>query len=680
MRLSHLAAVATLVALLGAMFVAMGSAAAHSVGECDDDEYLTADACRDNVLIDLPGDDPDAGRTVKFDPDTHTEAAEIALDPWDEFEHDSSTHGPSVTIKFDDSDGIVSASAGQLTGTVTVTGILTSTLADDEGGTDGVQRTETAEKIVANDILSLAWIRVSGELDHAASGEVPLKATTGTTALDNDDASTVSATFTVVIPAGTTPGEYTVSTYVIDGVYDAEAETPVVNDLYDYSGEVLSAGAKSGSKSFEVGDAGVGLSSATLSLGNREADKSYTVSDEAKPESGSDVADGDGINLVVSAFNSLGNKSNPGDVSRITVIAPGGNVEIGTDDGDLDKAMGTNDSASNGQDVGQMIRLKVRKADGKPGNIDVYAILTGPSGAAVTETRTLHFTGDASALELGDASGTLHNQVVSNAVAATADSPAVADSDHRDRITVPLTANDSGGNTAGVPNVRITIKDPKGGTVGTTRIARDQTDKAPGKNNQITLESMGSATNPLAAGEYTVMVTGDGNTAEGTFMVAGAPDNIVVSTETNTDEVQLGSLVTVTATVTSGDAKVSEGTLVDFASGGALKLDPVGKVEGVKTKAGVAKAKFIVSSGSGLGTVIVTSGDADGTATVTLPGAEAMADEEASVSCLHNLAGFTSWTCDVESSASEIFGLVSGRGRDRPPPVERYRLGPLLSG
>ncbi len=39
-----------------------------------------------------------------------------------------------------------------------------------------------------------------------------------------------------------------------------------------------------------------------------------------------------------------------------------------------------------------------------------------------------------------------------------------------------------------------------------------------------------------------------------------------------------------------------------------------------------------------------------------------MPEEEASVACLSNLNGFATWACGVESSASEIFGLVSGRG------------------
>ena len=648
-----------MIALVGAMFVALAPVRAHSVGECSDAEYLTAAKCRMEVGWDADSDAATPNVPFVLGENGATEDD----DPWTEFDHDASTHGPSVSITFNDSDGIVSPSAGQLTGTITVTGILQfGDLTDSDGDEDGIQHNGT--EVNSAPALQLAWVRVSGELDHASSGMETLVATTGPpAALDNDDTSAVSAPFTVIIPAGTTPGDYTVSTTVLSTQdTDADEDDVATNDpLYNYSGEPLTAGAKSASKSFTVGDAGIGLSAATLSLGNRKADVPATVSDEAKPESGSDVADGDGINLVVTASNSLGNKSNGSDVSRITVIAAGANIEIGTSDGHEANASGDNDSESM-DGVGQLTRLKVRKADGKPGSVDVYAILTGPSGAAVSETLTLNFTGDASALALGEPSGSLHNQTVSNAVAATADSAAVADSDHRDRITIALSATDAGANTADVPNVRISITDPKGATVGTTRIARDQVDKAPGENNQIRLDSLGSASNPLAAGEYTLKVVSGDNEAEVTFVVAGAPDAIGVSATTNTDDVQLGSLVTVEATVTSGDSNVSEGTLVDFASGGSLELDPVGKVEGVKTKGGVAKAKFIVSSGSGLGTIIVTSGDADGTATVTLPGAEAMADEEASVACLSNLAGFSTWSCGVETSASEIFGFVSARG------------------
>ena len=68
---------------------------------------------------------------------------------------------------------------------------------------------------------------------------------------------------------------------------------------------------------------------------------------------------------------------------------------------------------------------------------------------------------------------------------------------------------------------------------------------------------------------------------------------------------------------------------------------------------GPGTSKISAISGDGLAVVtVVVGGDAD----------DAMAEEEASVSCLSSLSGFSTWSCGVETSASEIFGLVSGRG------------------
>ena len=90
-----------------------------------------------------------------------------------------------------------------------------------------------------------------------------------------------------------------------------------------------------------------------------------------------------------------------------------------------------------------------------------------------------------------------------------------------------------------------------------------------------------------------------------------------------------------------------------------------GDTEDQKTDDGVATATFVAV---GPGTSVITA-VADGKSAVAVvtstAGAvepEAMPEEEASVACLSNLAGFATWACGVESSASEIFGLVSGRG------------------
>ncbi len=615
-----------MIALVGAMFVVMQPASAHSVGECSDPEYLSETKCN-----------AETGGTTDDDEDTAG---------WTEAAHSGANHPPALTISFDDSDGIVAAGT-QVGVTVTSSGIL--------GSDPGANNTDA----VAIAEVSLSWIRTSGELDDPVTLDGDGDPTTlqlGLTASpsDMDDASVGTVSFAVIVPVGTTPGSYTVSA-MVTGAFDYDGD-PVTN--------------KVASKAFTVGDAGTGLASATLSLGNRVDDDPATVTDEARAESGSDVADGPfteaneaGINLVATASNSLGNKSNTGDVNEITVIAPGGTVTV-TGEVDPDNAPnrymgdGTNSAELGGSaaadkvKVGQTIGLNVQKADRKPGTVDVYVILTG-SGAAISETITLSFTGDASSLSIGDASGTLHNQVTD------------ADGDDRDKITFALSANDAGGSDAGVPKGTVRVFDPSGVRVGTDVIKTTQGPNAAGAPNAlITLETLKAAPSSVKAGEYTVKLSAGEHSAEQTFTVAGKADAISLETESSTDTVELGSLITITADVSSGDAPVAEKTLVTFTPAGALKLAYVGVGDKAqaRTQSGMASVQFVVSEGSGLASVIVTAGNASATTSISTAAEDAMADEEASVACLSNLAGFATWACGVESSASEIFGLVSGRG------------------
>ena len=114
---------------------------------------------------------------------------------------------------------------------------------------------------------------------------------------------------------------------------------------------------------------------------------------------------------------------------------------------------------------------------------------------------------------------------------------------------------------------------------------------------------------------------------------------------------------------TEGDQTIGEP--VTFTAVGALEMKTIRNQISttVGTKDGVATARFVVTKGSGTATIIISAGDAS--TFVSLNDAvdeEAMPEEEASVACLSNLAGFATWACGVESSASEIFGLVSARG------------------
>ena len=623
---TNVVALAVLLAMVATMFVMFTPAQvqAHDLGTCSNPEYLTETACEDATRDDDPATDG------------------IQVGVWAAGTHTASNHRPSVTVSFGDSDGIV-APGGTVKVHVTISGLF---------ATEGTRN--VAEAGSAN----ILYVRASGELDHPSAGAIAT-ADAGWTATVNpgDDLSAVTATVDLIVPEGTTLGDYTISTRVQG--YPYGATTAAVEDdpqTDDDEGDENDRLTLSDSATLTVGEAGVGLSTATLALGNRVKENTATVKEDVKAESGSDDAEGDGINLVVTASNSLGNKSNNGDVSQITVIAPGGKIEIGTDDGDEDAVGGTDTDSATASGVGQLTRLKVAKADGKPGTVDVYAILTGPSGAAVSETLTLNFTGDASSLTLGEASGTLHSQV-------TAD-----EDDNRDVISFALSATDSGGNnlTAGIPSVQFRVTNEAGASVATTDISRAQGANAVGiPNAKITLTSLKEAPAALKAGEYTLKVIAGENSAEQTFSVTGVADAISASAESNTDPVQLGSLITVTATVTSGDINVAEKTAVNFTTAGALKLVSVDKDGGATasgvTKAGVATAQYVVSEGTGHASIIVSAGNASTTASVSV-GAAAAEAEEVTLDCLSETAGFATYTCGVDSSASELFALVSGRG------------------
>jgi hypothetical protein len=655
---TQVVALAALLALVAAMFVAFAPARAHDLGECANPEYLTQADCEGEEKD--WDKDPDTADTAWTSGIRVTGASEDVPSPWTPGTHTASNHPPTLTISFNDTDGVVGDDS-TVRVTVTSSGIFLATTTIDEG---------TAAPGVVLD-----YVRASGELDHPDQGAAGAAGSLGNlgvsqTASGLDDESASSAIFDLVIPDGTTPGEYTVSARIASGIdYDKDEVTRLT-----------------ASKVLTVGDPGIGLAAAELALGNRVNDNKGTVEDEAKAESGSDVADGaftdanpKGINLVVSALNSLGEKSNNGDLGQITVIAPGGDITINRPAGtgpevDQDPTLqqaaftstGSNsvslseyvaDSGDSGADeVRQTISVTVSKSDKKPGSVDVYAILTGPAGAAVTSTVTLAFTGDASSLELGGPTASMHNQMVETLVAEK-------DTDHRDVISFALGASDAGGNDAVVPTVRTKITDPDGKTVSTTRIARAQGANAVGTPNaKISLSSMGIATAPLAGGEYTLTVTSGDNSAEVTFFVAGAADGIAIETASSSDPVALGSVVTVTANVSDGEAvPVADGTLVEFTSAGALELKGVGAVAGVKTKAGVASARFVVSKGSGLAAIIVSSGTASNSTAISA-GAAAEEVEAVSLDCLTETSGFSVYTCGVDSSASELFGLVSGRG------------------
>ena len=657
-----------MIALVGAMFVAMGSAAAHDLGTCDDPEYLTAAKCR-----------MEAGWDHDEDPSTPNQAyvvnsSDADADPWTAGTHTAANHPPTLGIVVLDSDGIVPDDS-----TVTVMIVMSGVFTEDprEEANQGV-RPPTVSTAVALDqddnryaATKLQYVRVSGELEGVAAPRFMQ-----TSNLD-DDMSANRAFAMIDIPAGTTPGTYTVSTKLAAGTY------------FDYSGNEMNA--KSARATFTVGDAGLGLSSAALSLGNRVHDDPATLTDETKPESGSDSATGNGINLVVTASNSLDNKADNSSIDQITVIAPGGDITINaamvddpndttaphgkrplfvatTEDNsssldeDVMRGLGSDGSTVlTGDAIRQAMSITVNKADDQPGTVDVYVILSG-KGAAISNTVTLTFTGPNDALSIGEPSDTLL------AFTEVTTLPEVL---RRDIVSFDLGALDAGGNAGGVPDVRVRILNPDGKVVNEDSIDVEQgpnSKKVP--NAKLTLTSLNDALTPLDAGTYTVKITSAGGlSASGEFMVVGRADGVEVTVDTN-DPSAVGEIITATANVTADGETVPNGTIVTFnandvAGDGDSVLVAVGSGAVQRTIGGTATASF-VAVGPGSSVVSATAHRTTAVQVIASTAgaveAEAMPEEEASVACLSNLNGFATWACGVESSASEIFGLVSGRG------------------
>jgi hypothetical protein len=466
--------------------------------------------------------------------------------------------------------------------------------------------------------------------------------------------------------AGAPAGEYTL-TFTADnnGDFADAADTDAEADKRDTQTLTLS-----------IGEPGTGLASATLSLGESKPDLPFTDANEAVAETGSDVAkatgDADGkINLVIEVFDSLGGKANSSAINQIIVIAPKGTISTSHLTGDGTNTAGGNSSATlNQQDaettdavdpgvVGQKTVISVSKTDNKPGTVTVYAIVSGPGGAARTEDVTLTFSGPAASMTIADATESLLSV---NPV----DDPSTTgvDEAEEDTIKLQVTAEDSAGNNAPPPisGVSIVITDPDGKRKGSSVIGYTQPILDKGKY-YITLTGKGTAASPLAAGNWTLRATSGKLEAEAMFAVAGAPADVMVSASATSSDT-IGDVITVTARVTDKDGNtVSNGTMVMFSASANTGLAKIGTGHsGKATKNGEASVKYAVV-GAGHSVVSATAGDATGVVVIdSTAGTADAAPEEVSLDCLSSNQGFATYTCSMASSASELFALVSGRG------------------
>ena len=699
MRLSHLPALAVLAALAVALFAALPSASAEPLGACSptgtnylkigdtctitaaSGDLLTHASANDKVVASLSDDGNPTGGAYG-DP-----KAETAGDP-----SVFTAVGTTVTV------------TARAIGSVIVTD--TNDVADATGTDDETFKIE----VVASGSLEVIFDDTDGTVKAGTEVQVGIRvrAATGgdTTPANNVVAVTLKAPTTGVyfLDVGTDNDSTTDTTTQIAPVsVTASAES----EQMFATRKLQTAGAPAGdyiitatlaadvgnlkkgnyTATLTIGDPGTGLASANLALDTGQK-LSNTISTH--------------VGLVATAKNSLGANANDGDVASILVNATGGTiifascgvddlsseadeaparektnfaqlVEVttgptsGLADTDCDGSVTAADQdADNDPDdtgVGSVVKFTVSKATA--GTVDVQVtMIGGAAGTASSETITLTFAGTADAIAVGSASNNLAQK--------------------DGAITFEVTATDEGGNAAEVNANAITtvLKDSEGNTPQNLTVSDAQKFTDSNANGEmdadekyvdtaviVTVES--DPNNNAEAGHYTVevLLNNDASTEQvGSFTVVGGAANVDVSSESAM--VAVGDIITLTATVTDADGNAvtnpaATETNVDFSTAGALKLagfraDSNGVVKKA-TKDGVAEAKFVVTNGSGTAVILVNSGSATGTTSVSTE-AEAMAEEEMGLSCLSAYNAFSTYTCAQDSSASELFGLVSGRG------------------
>ena len=703
MRLSHLTAVATLVALLGAMFVAMGSAGAAdppltpAIQKAVGDVSANMGVCMDATATDDPATNNDAyvvatdGTTAPVENDDGTanlndgvrvvKTAENPATDATEFAETfirctQSAHNKNVKII---PNGTASPIVEVQNASIRISlGDTDNTLSDDRNLSVSISLQNFAgAKADAGTptIPALDYVRVSGELEDATNSDP--------NAIPATELNLTGSSWsgTIEIPDGTTPGEYTVSTRVS---FDHDDNTATTDRRVSQSA------------TFTVGEGGIGASGASLTLANARDDEPRRVGDSSVLETGSDSAVGGEVWLRLFATNSLGGPSNPGDLSSVTVIAAGAKITI--HDATWNSALGAlvrNSARNTGDDAmgdnsasistihpafGHTTFIKIEKSGSppKPGSVDVYAIVIGKDGSATSETLTMSFTGSGTTLELGD---------------AKAVSPG-------NQTEFGISALDSGGSKAGVSQISFKVTDSDGkraeGKLDVEMSTVGKSTATPLDDNPNAKAGLVSTKATTPPGVYTVEVSIPGvagSSATTEVIVAGAANAVELAADPESGDAAEQDVIKVTATVTDKNgANVADGTRVEFTVLGR-SLSAIGpghaSIEtsvqkaldsndevielsvtsgGVKTKDGQASANYVVT-GSGTAVISATSegGSASGVLRVATTdsaaeAADAMPEEEASVSCLSELSGFATWSCGVEADASEIFDMVSGRG------------------
>ena len=645
-----------MVALVGAMFVAMGSVSAQTaLGMCKTDGP-TLMGIGDSCTYTSNGTTAEATGTGIVDVSTDgtiaasaVGASTVSVPAAREDDDGTEEHDESVAQTFSidvRKIAVTKIEFGALTQSVDADGSPTTSddytddtfIADNDNvfsaGTEIAVRVTVSYSTTDTPAVTVSVPTTGLSLDAGTSGTTQRQRVSGgtstTTTRDSDKVTVVFQGGHTLLTDGAPTGEYTITVQADNG--QAAATTS----------------AKSTAK-LRIGDAGNMVDDATLELGLKEGPADDDATNDEQ-ESGSVARDGS-INLNLSVTNGIDNPVNAADVDEIRVVAPFGVVKYYT---------GTTmtDGHSNEVDPSALMKgsvvINVASSGETARMIDVYAIVLGKAGVATTGTVSLSFTGDAASVGLEDATENLRS---------------INLTDEMDSIKLMVTAADSSGNSASVPDaLTIMVHDPDGKQLPTgndQKLNAEQMSEAGKTYVKVTNRSGNDAGTALKAGDYTVKVKSGTIEDSAMFTVVGTADSIDVEVGETNDNGEF--VVTVTAKDAAGEL-VADGTTVKVEApdlrGDADKVLFLARSDG-KTTAGMAKAK-LVEIGPGNAAIVVT---VDGVTKVERYTSTYGAEEEAITEpemvgnhCIENKGGFAVWTCGVSAMASEVFALAQPEG------------------
>ena len=569
---------------------------------------------------------------------------------------------------------------------------LTVTFGDSDniiGDNQEITVTLTMNNVPASPTYEVVWVAIPGSFPVTTDDDP----STAFIAVSTDNTKMSNVLNSFYIPKGT-EGEFSITARVTRPALTGEDGVQTFTE----------------SGTFTVGDAGVNVASAEISLGKIGhapataraikndgaatgahggsepgryeacADDPAVDNDATTEVDGVDVPD-DTINahciaLTVTALNSLGKASNGAAIRGIHVFAPLATIVYDSDTTDADggQAMIDLDTEDGSQELpGGSATAKFFVTSENAGTVNVTAIVLGDKGSATSQALTLTFTGTATSITLGDpssplsSSGTAYVAPVDGVEADADANPAVEGVTEVKEAAgvgvanIEVNATDDAGNPAALDELAVEIADADGNDVSTT-ITDNQRPKA-GTLTRI-IEVIGA---DAAPGSYTVTVTLGDDEQSVEVVVAGKVADVAVEVSSST--VAVGDIITVTATVTDEDGNLQpDAGVVEFTAVGSLKLTGLGSdgdaghAQGALDD-GVATGRFVVVDGSGTATIIASLSGVDGVTSVSTEAAAVVDEpdpEPVDGLSRTELNNFASWSGEGSVSASELLAGIAG--------------------